>query len=197
MKNLIPMWNYLARAYEIALLGDFSITLYANNEYPNAAEDYQLIKDFYKEVRFQDKGDLLIELCEPDPKSFLQQGGCETLSDIHERVEKTRQHPQPSEDISESGVTLLQTAITKLNLPLRTVEKIKKKAKIIAWLGKAKSIQAEHIAEAIQSSYISEDDGYNLSAHTKRFSDGIQISMFDIEEEQIKEAIKYLQSRLN
>lgn len=50
MKNLIPLWVHLGRAYEIALIGDLSITLFANNDYPEAVEDYQLIKDFYKEA---------------------------------------------------------------------------------------------------------------------------------------------------
>jgi magnesium chelatase family protein len=50
----------------------------------------------------------------------------------------------------ETGLTLLKTAISKLNLSARAYHRILKVARTIADLGKEQAIHSAHIAEAIQ-----------------------------------------------
>ena len=52
MKNLVGLWANLSRAYEMALLGKFSIQIIFDKEYIQGFDDYESIKSFYKDVLF-------------------------------------------------------------------------------------------------------------------------------------------------
>ena len=150
LNNLTGIWPNLARVYEIAKLGGFSITVTyeKNGDYPQVNTDYQSIKIFYNRGNFEKDGDLWIGLVKP--RTYDLKGNYETLDDIHARVEKAKKHPLPKSVFDAYSEELLKTAIQRLNFSIKDVEIIHKVAPVIAQLDLDSKIQAHHVAEAIQ-----------------------------------------------
>lgn len=152
--NLNGLFPSLSRAYEIALLGNFSISIMyqLHGEYPQVHEDYQAIKDFF-DVPFVENGDITLEISKPKSRlASASQSFFETKDDIKARVNKAMQNPLPTEfnyinrDASEQ---LLKVATERLSLSVLQVEKTKEIAAVIARLEGSSTIESFHIAEAI------------------------------------------------
>jgi magnesium chelatase family protein len=113
-----------------------------------------------------DRIDLLIEVPALKEEELTSKNTAESSDSIRSRVENARalqlerqdkanyalgsleieQHCQPD----EAGLTLLKTAISRLNLSARAYHRILKVARTIADLAGSHTIQLAHIAEAIQ-----------------------------------------------
>ena len=188
--NLIGCWVNLSRAYEIAILGDFSIQVMYDVEY-NAINDYKLIKEFFNRCTFCFSGDLIVEIHKPQNLVGLKRGQFETLEDIDKRIEKAKRNTIPTEYDSESCNQLFKTAIDRLDLDLKTIGNIERIAKVIAQLEGTKKILTQHLAEAIQ--YNVPQNGINAESQAKTFG-GIIIPMAGLKTYDIQEAIEYLKS---
>jgi len=149
----------VARAYEIALLGNHSITLayyqsedgdYERDVNP---EDVKIIQDIFgfKSVA---KGDLICEVIRPDFDSLLMPSKrLESLEDIKYRVEEAKKHPLPTEFEGPSLAvceSLLKMSYQRHCLSGYDLKIILSVAGTIARLALTPVIHVEHIAEAIQ-----------------------------------------------
>lgn len=189
--NLIGYWVYLSRAYEIALLGNFTIQIVFDKEYTQGFDDYQKIKDFYSKVDFIKDGDLVVEITEPNYDQDLSQ--YETITDIHLRVENAKKNIKPNNKLNDASKLLLKTATQRLNLSLDSREKVIEIATIIAQLEGKDSIRIEHIAEAIQYVVLKDNSGIcNAENKSIKFGKGIEITLYELNNEDINNAIEYL-----
>jgi hypothetical protein len=148
--NPIGVWPNLSRAYEIAKLGNFGITItyQQHGDYLQVSDDYETIKKFYSDVKFIPNGEIWIELIQP--KDYHRSDGCETLSDIHARIEKAKKNLKPVRYEGEACMELLKNATDKLNFSAKDVDIINEVAEVIAQLDSTDTVQAHHVAEAIQ-----------------------------------------------
>jgi len=195
MTNLVPLWPNLSRAYEIALLGNFSITIFYYKDYIASASDYNDIKSFFNDVRFEKEGDLIIDIEQPDPKIVVSKRKYETLEEIRARVEKAKNNFLPTE-YNSATEQLLMTAIQKMKLSVNKKDKTENLAAIIAKLDGSKTILIEHMAEAINYSYSGKgvfgEKVVNAEANTIHFGSGISISLHDHYHVDVENAIKFL-----
>ena len=147
----VSKWITLNRAFQIAKLGGYSITIVANKlNYPEAFEDLELIKSFYKGVEFTQSGGLCVELYKPGPFDYGVSYEA-LLKDIDSSFTEVEL------DVSDAMKTLIKTAHSRLNLSESKLEFIYDISKTIARLDKHKKVKIEHIAEAIHYIYKSED----------------------------------------
>ena len=188
MTNLVGLWCNLFRAIEIAKTGGYSISVHFDQEYKNGFDDYLSIKNFCEGWfdNFVSDGDMKIEIVKP--QSYERKGKWETLECISNRIEKTLQFQTPELKLCDSSEILLKTATQRLDLSLSQVEKIKQIAITIAQMDFSKTIQAQHIAESIQYSFVYNDTGYNAESKSKMFGDMIQVKLGEIDESSIKSA---------
>jgi hypothetical protein len=194
--NIIPLWSNLSRAYEIAKLGNLSISIVFNRDYIEGREDYNIIKKIYSDVKFESDGDLIVEITKPDGYKESKARKHETISDLDLRIEKAKQHKRPeiykSQSVSDS---LLKTATERLSLTLSDIESIEKISRVIAQLDLANEIKVEHTAEAIQYRYFTnKSEAIIAESNTMLFGDHIKIHIADIDTKDIKAAINYLES---
>lgn len=156
MKKITSLWANVARAYEIALAGDFTLKLVYNKiEYPSAPKDIKLIKKYYPDVKFTADGNLKVEIFPPNI------GGKdlgEDLEDILNRVRNISNITVNKFHNEEAVNTLIKVAQSRLNLGIADIENIEKIAFVIAKLSNSELIQIEHVAEAIMYSSPIEDD---------------------------------------
>jgi hypothetical protein len=192
METLVGLWCNLFRAIEIAKTGEYSISIYFDQEYKKGFDDYRSIKAFCKGWfdKFVSDGDIKIEIVKP--QSYEQKSKYETLEDISLRVEKSLQFQKPELNLCNASESLLETTTQRLDLSLSQVEKIKQIAATIAQMDFSETIQAQHIAESIQYSFMYNDTGYNAEEESIMFGDMIQIKLGKIDSETIKSAIDYL-----
>ncbi len=190
MKNLTGLWCNVARAYEIALLGNYSIQVVFDKTYKEGFEDYQTIKEFFNEVPFN-IGGLQVEITKPD---YQQKTQWEEKTDILARVYAAKMRELPTAFKSSGCDHLLKVAAERLNLSFAKVENIKSVAAVIAQLAGSKEIAVEHIAEAIHyHSY----NGECVTAESKSFKFGdIIIPLTEQSELDIHAAIEHLQELL-
>jgi hypothetical protein len=193
MKNLVGLWVNLSRAYEIALLGKFSIKIVFDKEYIQGFDDYESIKSFYKDVLFCKDGDMTVSIHKPD---YTQNRiNYETLEDILVRVNSAKGNSLPTDFKSDACNTLLKTATDRLGFSHSKKEKVIEIAKIIAQLDNSKLIDVQHVAEAIQYNY--EEDTFCVAEDkTISFGYGITITKSEIHSEDVNNAINYLKSLL-
>lgn len=201
MKNLTGLWPNLSRAYEVAKLGGLTITItYSKHDYVGAGEDYQRIKEYYKDVKFVTDGDMWIEIYKP--RSYEDTGHV-GLSAIHKRVKAAipNQVPEKTDVASEE---LLKSGIQRLNFSIKSVEIIRKVSAVISQLEGCNTIKAHCMAEAMNYRInFSRNDTLVLAENNiLKFGDYISIeqdginSMYADEEKNIKKAIEYLKSLL-
>jgi hypothetical protein len=191
-RNLIGLWVNLSRAYEIALLGGHTLTVTANRNYKEAFDDYQEIKSFYKGVKFVDNGDIC---CEIDKPHYTQNRNYETLEEIIQRVNMVKV-PVFEFKNTASGEQLLKTAVERLSLSLKDVEKLEKTSVTIARLDGSTKVELQHLAEAIQYCKAQPDNVW-LEKRATSFGDQIFIGNGDLEVEDMEKAIEYLQNRID
>ncbi len=200
--NLNAIWANLSRVYEIALLGDYSITLlFQKTEYPQVTDDYKVIKETFKDVKFKNNGDLY-HVIQP-PYSYYPKEA-ESVQDIIDRVEKARKNPHPLKYLDDTCHTFLNQTATRLNFGLADVEQIKKTARTIAWLENRRSIEAVDVAEATHYSKtfklhhedgaVYTGDGVIHFPHISINKAGLDYGMF--EKTDVENAIKILKNYL-
>jgi hypothetical protein len=193
--NLIGVFPNLSRAYEIALLGGHSITVKYTADlfkYPKADEDYLAIKQYFNGVSFVADGDIWIEIL--NPKDYNRGEYSETLQDIHNRVNKAKDNPEPFQDYCEAGKELLKNTTSKLNFSLKDVQTIKKLSSTIAKLDGETSILTHRVAEAIlyRIKKYWEHEVVVAENNTTQFGDKICIKRGEIHFEDAEKAINYL-----
>lgn len=191
-ENLVGLWVNLSRAYEIAKLGGFSIQIVADLKYTQASKDYPLIKDFYLDVPFLASGDLIIDISQPD---YFQRGTYETMSDIHARVLKAQNNERPSVMgiTNESCKALLKTATERLSFSLPEIQMVKQIACVIAQLDNSRSVEAQHMAEAIQYRAFLPEEGVVIAENSKIvFGKHIQMDNVEFDAFDAKNAINHL-----
>ena len=195
MKNIVGHFVNLARAYEIALLGDFSLQIVFKKDYTSGFEDYKVIKEFYQKVKFSHKGDLLVEIDKPQLNDGIRY---EDIEKIHQRVEAARKNKKPEQFKNDACNVLLQTAANRLTFSIEQNDKTIEVAKVISQLDGSSTIEPPHIAEAIQYQipFYLNDEFCNAENATVNFGSGISIALHDLEQEDIKKAIEHLQKRL-
>jgi hypothetical protein len=157
MKNIIGIWPNLFRAIEVAKTGNFSISVWFDKqEYPNAESDYQTIKDFCKGWfdNFSKKGNINIELTKPPASFFANEHHFETIADIEKRIVKSKQFLLPIWKPDVGTKSLLKNAIEKLDLSLLQIDLIEKISVVIAQMDFSNTVNACHVAEAIQYSHV-------------------------------------------
>lgn len=199
MTNLIPLWPNLFRAIEIAKVGNYSVSVYLDNDYNSGFEDYKMIKNFCKGFfeNFVRDGDVKVGISKPinyQPTLFAEKIGG-TLETITKRIEIAKQVKTPTLDLSNGSDTLLKVACERLDLSLKQVEKIKEIAVTIAQMENEYSTKPQHVAEAIHDVYIG-DSTVNAISTFKTFGFKIKIKCGEINEADIKAAIKYLNELL-
>ena len=193
MKNLVGLWANLSRAYEIALLGNFSIKIVFDKEYIQGFDDYKNIKSFYKDVIFSKDGDMTVCIYKPD---YTQNRiNYETLEDILVRVNRAKGNSLPTDFINDNCNVLLKTATERLGFSYSKKEKVIEIAKIIAQLDNSREIEVQHISEAIHYNCV--DDTVCIAEDKSiSFGYGITITKSEINFEDINNAINYLKSLL-
>jgi hypothetical protein len=192
--TLIQQFYTFARAYEIALLGGFSITVVHHPEYTTAPQDFQLVKGFFQGIEYLPKnGTMTIELQQP-PTTVRGEG--ETLADIENRVAKAKDNVKSFDYGDNACDILLNRVISVYQLSIQQVENIKQVAAVIAQLHGSTNIMAEHIAEAIQLSVYFADTLIFTENATIQFGKHISIDLCEKSKDDIKNAIEYLQSLL-
>jgi len=199
MINLTGVFPNLSRAYEIALLGGYSITVtYSSDlsDYPQANEDYQIIKKFFYDVPFVADGDIWIEIA--NPKDYNRGKYSETLADIHLRVRKAEKNAEPNPEYCEAGNEILKNAVNRLNLSLKDVEIIQKVSLTCAKLDGETEIQAHHVAEAIHYRIKENWDHLVINAESDaiQFGSKITIKRGEIDYKNVEKAINYLKEML-
>lgn len=108
------LWVNVARAYEVALAGNYTIKLVYNKiEYPSAPKDFELIKNYYPDVKFTTDGDLAVEIYGPN---IGDKNYGEDITQIVGRV-RNMSNATLNEFKSKGAVdSLLNTAQSRLNL---------------------------------------------------------------------------------
>ncbi len=197
--NLTGVYPNVARAYEIALLGNYSITITYSGDlfnYPQASEDYPAIKRFFEKVLFVTDGDLWVEM--PNPKDYNRGLYSETLADIHLRVKKAKDNPEPNSEYCEASKELLKNAVNRLHFSLKDVEIINKVSSTIAKLDGEGKILTHHVAEAAQYRIKQHYDHPLIVAEndTIQFGNKIKIKKGEIAYEDAEKAIIYLKKML-
>ena len=194
--NIISCWVNLSRAYEIAKLGGLKIKIVFEKDYKNGFDDYQLIKAFYGPEIFSSTGEMVVEITPPQLSDMYPKRATETRKDLRIRIEQGRMKLKSYKFASESCETLLRTAVNRLNLSLSDIEIVKEIAAVIAQLDKGGDIHTDHLAEAIQYRsyfYRGETESYCIAENKSlQFGTGINISLCDLDNIDIQNAIDYL-----
>lgn len=189
----IALWPSFSRAVEIAIVGNYSISVYYESAYKSGADDYQFIKEKLKGVfeNFSPNGDITISI--HAPKFPLR--NVETLQDILNRVQ-TYPTALPKLELDSGSEALLLTAQNRLGLGITKVDNVQRLAVTIAQMDRASVTRCEHIAEAIQYNIGISDYLINAEANSITFGDGISISKGMLYGEDVKAAITHLQGVL-
>lgn len=144
--NLVALAVNISRVYEIATLGGHTVKIVPTEH--GSLNDAILLSSFYGFGECHNP-DIIVELAySPDDVLNCFASRCETIEDINERIPKTQ--IEIPDLLDNSSMTLLKTAVSRLQLGVTDVLTIHKLAKTIAQLGGSDKIKVEHIAEAIQ-----------------------------------------------
>ena len=191
--DVISLWPNLARAYEVAKAGNFSIKVIYYSDYVlSGDDDYKIIKEFYNDVTFSSDGEITQEIIRPN-NYFHNNKNTETLEIISLRAEEIKNNIIPLEK-NKSSLALIETAIKRLNLSIKDINNIEKISTTIAKLDKSNIIDAFHTAEAIQYvTPIANDDNYIVAENNIiNFGNKIKIIKGNINLDNIESAINYL-----
>lgn len=157
--NVCGVFCNLARAYEIALLGNFKIRLIKSNNIDDNVPtnvDLELISNFFSGVEYtNDLNDLdsiilHVEINMPHINEIFSPRKSENFNDIDHRVSIGLSNQLPVFVLSESGKALLGAAYNRVKLNLNELDSIVEVSRVIARLHGSKEIKLEYLAEAIQ-----------------------------------------------
>lgn len=192
----IGTWPTVARSYEIALLGGFSISIVFTPDYTAGWEDYKLVKRFFGDVRFVPDGDMHVEMHKPHHRG-ISKIRYETLADIHRRVLTARNNHLPTEFANEACDALLRNAADRLELPVHEQNRAVRTAAVIAQLGGSTTIGPEHMAEGVMCckslGYLQGGLCYAERGYMS-FGNGIDVALHTLTQGDVSAAITYLQS---
>ena len=192
-------FEYFTRAYTIALLGGYKLTVVGVPEHQSLIEDYAEIKKAFPEVEYAAHGGLVVELAPfyDHTRDWLPTHA-EMLERIRLDVETAKYTTKPTElSPCGTGQKLVNTCVARKNLSTTQVASIYEVAATIAQLsGPTDIIRAEHVAEACQ--YHICDEAATVTAETaeRTFGPHIKIAMLEKSDNDIQQAINYLQSLL-
>jgi hypothetical protein len=192
MKNLVGYWANLSRAYEVALLGGLSLRVVFDKEYKAGFEDYEQIKEFFKAVAFSGKGALSVTIYKPSHD--IPENRFEALEAIHKRVEAAKRNELPATFEGSACETLLKVATDRLSLSIADRNLILKISGVIGQLSGSECVSVEHLAEAIHYVGYTKDNCNECNAENRtiKFGDGIVIALHELDRNDVKEAIEYL-----
>lgn len=146
--NLVQIYCNVSRAIEIAKAGGHTVGVYYDPETKIHPKDIQAIEAFFG-VKFEANADLMVEIHRPGFDEIFPRATGETLDEIEARIKEAQQGERP-DTFNPSGIVILKTSYNRLNLGVWQVTTIKEVARTIAKLEKAKEVEVEHMAEAIQ-----------------------------------------------
>lgn len=154
-QNLVALSVNIARAYEIAKVGNHSLSIIPASNPDNDRQmndNCKTLREFYK-ASDSLESDIVVELHNIPYSDIISSynNRWETMEDITKRIEETM-GLDITPTISLSGATgnLLKSATDKLCLSIRQVNQIINVSKTIALMSQSKEVKPEHIAEAIQ-----------------------------------------------
>ena len=151
------IWPNLARAVEIAKVGNHSIELfYDEEEYPDGQRDCEALKKAIGpySICFCQNGDISIEINRPNEYALANTIINQLKTDdFQKQIMKSYSTVPKDMFVNSAGITLMQTAIARLRLCLTKTETVLSIARTIAHMEKYNEVQAHHIAEAIQYNY--------------------------------------------
>lgn len=154
-QNLVALSVNIARAYEIGIIGNHSLSIIPANDPDNERqmnENCKTLREFYKASDSRES-DMVIELHNIPYSDILASysGRGETMQDITSRIEETMQaNISPTISLSGAVGSLLKVSTEKLSLSIKQVNQIISVSKTIALMSGSKEVKPEHIAEAIQ-----------------------------------------------
>lgn len=188
MTNILTEFSAVTRAYEIALIGGYTIQIVFDKDYKNGFDDYEQIKKTFKNVKFVEDGDLIVHIHKPNE---INSKVFETLEDIYLRVDRVKNNKIPTE-LTPQALTIINKSINRLDLSIKQTANAIRIASTIAQMCGNTLVQVEHIAEAIFCIHF---DNWLCNAENKSISfGGIIIPKYELEPDDIKGAIEYLQS---
>lgn len=195
--NLVQMFPAFARAYTIALLGDFSMTVFYLADDKAGQSNYQLVKGVFSGINYTKEGLLSPTL---NPPCMTNGNDTETMQIILDKVFIAKQFPLPTE-IQDTKMCeiYLRRPVQLYNLGITQVDTIKKVAAVIAQLAHSELILIEHVAEALMLTVTV--GGYetliNAEANSINFGEYITIGLEEKNPKDIQDAIEFLQSLLS
>jgi len=161
--NVTGLYSHLSRAFEIALLGGFTIRLVkASNVDDKKPTDNDLIilSELFDEVDFTteeyglrdlEKIHLNLEISVPHISEIISNRISESVDLVVKRSNEAKSNVLPEFKLSEAGRALLSNAYSKLdNIDLIKLDSIIQISRVIAQLHNSKEIKLEYLAEAIQ-----------------------------------------------
>lgn len=195
----VQRFQYFERAYTIALLGGYKLTVVGVPEHQSLIEDYAEIKKAFPDVEYASTGGLIVELAPfyDHTRDWLH-SHYETMERIRLEVETARYTTKPTElSPCGTGQKLLNIATTRKGLSTTQVAGIYEVAATIAQLsGPSDIIRAEYVAEALQYHICDEAATVIAESSERTFGPHIKISRLELHQTYIEAAISYLQSRL-
>lgn len=148
--NLIGCYPSFARAYEIALLGDFNYnicvdTTLAESDFITELENAKLLKKTYP--LFGLHATIYLEINKLDYSRIITSNKSETILDINERVQLKKSNKRPTFEFT-INTELLKRLYTNTNISLKDFEETLIISEVIAQFEGTSTIELSHIAEA-------------------------------------------------
>jgi len=143
-KELTCIWPNLARACEIAMVGNLTVNIiYDTISYPEMPEDFELIKSYYKEIKFEKTADLTVVLCNPQ----IANGSGEKWEDVKIRAGLVEVKDL---ELDRTAEQLFKSIAERFKISISKRELILKVSNIIACMDSEKALAAWHVAESFQ-----------------------------------------------
>jgi hypothetical protein len=171
-KITLNPWVNLERAYEVALLGGYTVTPVSNEP---IYEDFNTFAKPTLQGILHENGDMFVEL------SPLQRDNLDIEVSFHvnmEKIEALKNTPNPDEYVDEKKcMGFLKTIQERMNFSEVQLKRIEKIAATIAKLDDSKAIELNHIAEAIHYQMVINKDTeyYNLLEPDHIYIEGVKI----------------------
>lgn len=145
--NLVALAVNISRVYEIAKAGNHTVKIIPSDHCRK--QDIDLLNEFYGFEPCSNP-DIIAELMYSanDVLNCFSNAQYETIDEINKRIEKAA--ITVNDSLDTTCITLLKTAIDRLELGANDILIIHRVAKTIAKLSDSTKIKVEHIAEAIQ-----------------------------------------------